>query len=183
MSHSFLKQAARDNWYLLAALGLIVAAIPVLAFWSDSRAESDPLRLTPTAEASTADLRFAELEPATATPSTLAEVRAREVIGDYRQRFKAEPNSDEAPALLSAMGNLYRQKLRDYGQAAGCFEQLISDYPDDPGVRDAYLQLMVCYDRLGDQTNRARVLRQMMDAYPADSQEHAYAAYQLGIAE
>lgn len=99
------------------------------------------------------------------------------VLETYRSRYEDDPKGEEAPALLAAMGNLYRQKQGDYREAALCFERLISDHPDSPGIRDAYLQLVTCYERLADEENRRRILRKMVEnIYPSESQENAYAS-------
>ncbi|MFA6245245.1 MAG: tetratricopeptide repeat protein, partial [Candidatus Hydrogenedentales bacterium] len=98
------------------------------------------------------------------------------VLETYRARYEGDPKGKEAPALLAAMGNLYRQKEGNYREAAQCFERLISEHPDSPGIRDAYLQLVTCYERLGDEENRRRILRKMVELYPSESQENAYAS-------
>jgi tetratricopeptide (TPR) repeat protein len=180
MNRSFLAQAARDNWYLIAAFLLLVVSIPVFALRSDP---SEATEIPPSNSKITLAAGLGDVEYMPVAARSATEVRARQTIAEHQQRFDADPKSVEAPALLGAMGNLYRQKLSDYEQAAGCFERLISEYPDDSGVRDAYLQLMICYERLGDQENRSRVLRRIMSAYPPESEEHAYAALQLGIVE
>jgi tetratricopeptide (TPR) repeat protein len=177
----FLKQALRDNKYLLIALVVIVISIPLFALRSGPDAQAE-LRPSDSAAGSAAT-ELDSLEFPVSPARTTVEARARQTISEYQQRFAADPSSEEAPALLGAMGNLYRQKLSDYEQAAGCFEQLINEYPDDPGVRDAHLQLLICYERLGDQENRSRVLRRLMNVYPPGSSEHDYAAEQLGIVQ
>ncbi len=182
MNAPFLKKAAQDNWYLLLALVAILICLSVFAFRgkpdvsAETRSTSRPSDVHAELLAQVGDLGQ--------NPERLTvQARARQLIAEHEQKFDADPKSADAPAYLSAMGNLYRQKLSDYEQAASCFERLINEYPDDPSVRDSYLQLLVCYERLGDQENRRRVLRQLMEKYPAESQEHQFAAHELGIVE
>lgn len=171
----------RGEWHLLLVLVLVLAAVPVLAFrgGNESQVEgitsSNPVATaTPEREQRLSAVRPNEVR---ATDQELA----RKTIADHQAKLDTNPKSEEAPALLSAMGNLYRQKLLDYGQAAGCFERLISDYPQWPSIRDAYLQLVVCYDRLGDMENRSRVLRRIMSDFPPESEEYLFASRELGI--
>lgn len=183
MNHSFLKQTVRDNWYLFTAFVVILVAIPLFAMRNNAGGESDDVSNLARAHVNSSGSALGGVNAAAATPKEIAQARARQTIAEHRERFEADPKSAEAPSLLSAMGNLYRQKLGDYQQAASCFEQLLRDYPNDSSARDAYLQLVVCYERLGDQENRSRVLRLMMDRYPSDSSEYGYAAQELGIVQ
>jgi tetratricopeptide (TPR) repeat protein len=105
---------------------------------------------------------------------TAAQV-AEQTIREHRAALEADPRGEDAPAQLSAMGNLYRHKLMNYQEAAQCFEQVIWNFPEWPGKADAFLQLLYCYEKLGDQENHRRVLRQMTESFPADSQEYLYA--------
>ena len=181
MSKPTFTELLRGEWHLLLVLALVLAAIPVMAFRGGSApseetiASSEPLAsATPERAQHLSGVRPTE---ARATDQDLA----RKTIADHKTRLDADPRTEDAPALLSAMGNLYRQKLLDYEQAAGCFERLISEYPQWPSIRDAYLQLVVCYDRLGDMENRSRVLRRIMSDFPPESEEYLYASRELGV--
>ena len=85
------------------------------------------------------------------------------------------PSLPTVPGYLLAMGNLYRQKLLDYEEAARCYSLLIHDYPDWEGVPHAYVQLATCYERLNKIQERDWLLEQMMQKLPEDSQEYLYA--------
>lgn len=169
----------RNNWHLLVVFLAVVVAIPIVAM----RERAEQQRAEQAASVSADGTPVAVSKPRVAPLAARETTRdaALKTIESHRQKLDSDPGSAEAPALLSAMGNLYRQKLSDYEQAADCFERLLSEYPDSTNVRDAYLQLVICYDRLGDVENRRRILRRMMDVYPPDSEPHLYAAQQLGL--
>ncbi|GMV93343.1 MAG: hypothetical protein AMXMBFR82_31210 [Candidatus Hydrogenedentota bacterium] len=169
----------RKNWHLLAVFVAVVAAIPVVALREKAQQQNAAQAASQTIDATAALGAKSRIEPV--APRDTPRDAALKIIESHRQRFEANPQSDEAPALLSAMGNLYRQRLTDYGQAASCFERLLTEYPEAANTRDAYLQLVICYDRLGDVENRRRVLRRMMDVYPPESEEHLFAVRELGL--
>lgn len=169
----------RKNWHLIAVFVAVVAAIPVVALREKAQQQNAAQAASQTIDGTTAVDARPRIEPV--APRETSRDAALKTIESHRQRLEANPQSDEAPALLSAMGNLYRQRLSDYGQAASCFERLLTEYPESTNTRDAYLQLVICYDRLGDVENRRRILRQMMDVYPPESEEHLFAARELGL--
>lgn len=171
------KKVLRDNWYLVAIFCVVLVAAGL--GYVRSVGASAPVETTPDVEShliSTQETGAAS-NAEDVTGSKRDDVAA--VLEDYRAKYEADPKGKDAPALLAAMGNLYRQKQGNYMEAAQCFERLISEHPDAPGIRDAYLQLVTCYERAGDRENRQRVLRRIVEVYPADSQEHAYASTQL----
>lgn len=106
--------------------------------------------------------------------------KALDLIGEYEERLKTNPNDEENPVILMAMGNLYRQKLMDYEKAAECYEQIVYDHPDSPQVRSAYLQLSTCYEQLnaGERSNRLHL--RMIERFPEGSQERLFARSKLG---
>ena len=181
MSKPAFWELVRAEWQLTLVLGLVVAAIPFGAYYGWGTSSSEP-RVLPQAVANAPVQRVPKPSVVRPTePRATDQDVARQTIAEHQARLDANPKSDDAPALLSAMGNLYRQKLLDYEQAAGCFERLISDYPQWPSVRDAYLQLVVCYDRLGDLENRSSILRRIMSDFPPQSEEYLFASRELGI--
>ena len=106
---------------------------------------------------------------------------ARHSIEQHRARIEAEPDSPERPALLQAMGNLYRLKLIDYPNAAWCYEQIILNYPDWAGTSMVYGDLATCYENMGDQEKATRTYMEMMRVLPETSQEYLYAKDKLGL--
>ena len=106
-----------------------------------------------------------------------------EVITSYQEKIDNEPQSEEAPALLSAKGNLYRQKLGDYEKAANAYELLLIDYPNWEGIKAVYPALATCYERLQNMDEADQTYERMMNAFPKDSEEYKYAQAKLNRAE
>jgi len=127
---------------------------------------------------------IAAARPAATTATTpgraSVQERAQAVISGHKARLDADPKSKEAPALLNAMGNLYRQKLSDYTSAIQSYELLLHDYPEWEGAHRALLKLADCYERVGDRDGARRTYRRMMERFPAETREHQYAKAQLG---
>tara|TARA_R110001592_G_scaffold183220_3_gene426847 strand:- start:18 stop:584 length:567 start_codon:yes stop_codon:yes gene_type:complete len=110
--------------------------------------------------------------------ATTEEKTTDTVIQEHQQRLdelEKNPAPDESAALLSALGNLHKQKKRDYKAAAGYYEQLIEKYPDWPGVNAIYHQLISCYTLLDDQISLRILYRKMVDVFPPESKEYEYA--------
>ncbi|MBI2433311.1 MAG: hypothetical protein HYV26_10605, partial [Candidatus Hydrogenedentes bacterium] len=112
-----------------------------------------------------------------------AEDRTRAAIDSHQAAIDADPNSPDTPALLNAMGNLYRQKLRDYQSAAEAYQRIIIDYPTWDGAYGVYPQLEVCYEQLLDHEGLIWLYETMMKRFPAEAQEYKYAQQQLGLPE
>jgi TolA-binding protein len=178
MNESTIVRLAKSNWHLLLVLAVVIAAIPFVAMRQNVNAP-EPIAEFPGADHAMATPAAPQIKP---VEQRLSEPeKARATIASHQQRLDADPQGEDAPALLHAMGNLYRQRLGDYEQAASCFERLIDSHPETPNVRDAYLQLVVCYERLGDTENHRRILRRMLNDFPAESEEYQYASQQLGF--
>ena len=107
------------------------------------------------------------------------EEQTRALIAEHRQKVEENPRRQDAPVLLLAMGNLYRQKLLDYESAADCYRWLIGDYPNAENITSAYINLGVCYERLGEQGSATRLYREMSENFPEDSVEHQFAQQKL----
>ena len=171
MSRDLIIDALRRNW-ILAAVIVVCFAVPLVRL-GRSPDQDD----APRADSATAT----DAEPAaveSAAPPLSAERRREEALAQieaHRQAVDRDPESEDAAVRLHAMGNLYRQKLVDYEQAAQCYEQLLAYHPDSAYKRATYVQLLTCYDRLGDSTNRDRISRRIMDEFPEDSQEYEFA--------
>lgn len=166
----------KDTWYLWAILALCVVGAVVLYGREKAQPGSPPYDREARQAALDAFASKVQEPPPQPTPAD----RAREVIESHRQRIEAAPESEEAPALLSAMGNLARQKLSDYELAAQYYEQALEEYPDWHGINRVYLNLATCYERLGRQMDEIMVYKKMRDAFPEDTVEHQFATAQLG---
>ncbi|MBI5092715.1 MAG: hypothetical protein HZB26_09780 [Candidatus Hydrogenedentes bacterium] len=180
MNASHLHAGMRQNAILIAVFVALIA----FSVYRCNVAAPPLLRQT-------TDQRAAPSQSATATqpvvdsadpPSQASEVeKTIATIREHQQKFDANPQSEDAPGLLSAMGNLYYQRMSSYKEAARCYDLLIVSYPNWPGIKPAYHQLATCYQRLGDRENEQRVYKMMMKAFPEDSQEYLYAKTQLGL--
>ena len=105
---------------------------------------------------------------------------ALEIIAEYEKKLYAEEPPEDKAALIFATGNLYRQKLRDYTKAAEYYRWILQDYPDSEMASTAYVQLITCYEQLGDTQSASDVHYEIMKRYPEDSQEHQFAKSKLG---
>lgn len=102
------------------------------------------------------------------------------IIAEHVASLEGDLEPDASAARLSALGNLYKQKKQDYQTAARYFEELIQNYPDWPGIRGVYHQLMSCYEQLNDQPSLRLLYRKMVEVFPEDSNEYQYANAALG---
>ncbi len=107
--------------------------------------------------------------------------KARETIAGHEAKLQEAPNAEEAPALLIAAANLYRQKLGDYEKAAEYYLLYVHDYPGDPNISLAYEQLATCYENLGQEFNARWAYSEIMDKFPEESQVHLFAKQKLGL--
>ncbi len=105
---------------------------------------------------------------------------ARNTIEEYTRQIEAEPDNPDTPARLMAMGNLYKQKLLDFEQAAVQYRELTARFPDYPQVGLAYIELADCLEKLNDWRSAQLVYREMMEHFPPDSQEYLFAQQKQG---
>lgn len=107
--------------------------------------------------------------------------QTRDLLSEYEAAIESDPQSEEAPALLNASGNLYKQKFGDYAKAAQQYERLLAAYPDWEGVARVYPELATCYERLGDEQKLRALYREMMERFPPETPEHQWAKDSLGL--
>jgi len=167
----------RQNWALFVAMGALLGGAAFVYMFQGSE--------SPAASANVASVSAGQpgvvIVPGTNQPRAVRKTTqelALEQIAEHEAKVEADPDHEDTPAYLMAMGNLYRQKMVDYEKAAECYELLLVDHSDWDGVRVAYMQLATCYERL-DQPELAKVVyEKMLKVFPSDSQEHeiAYAA-------
>ena len=174
MSKEELLDGLRKNWYLIAALAVIGVFVVVRLM-----ADSGTAPAVDTAEAPQLPPARESLEALEQATRPDEQARARRQIEEYQQTIEAEPEAENTPAYLMAMGNLYRQRLSDLESAATCYERIILEFPDAEEARLAFIQLEACYLTLEDTTGLRWVYTKMLEAFPEDSQEHQYAATNL----
>ena len=173
ISDSEIGGAVRQNWALLVTIGVLLGGAGFM--YAMDTAESP----TRSANVDVVVLKGQANAVSSAAPSqkirkTTQEL-ALEQIAEHEAKVLENPGDENTPAYLMAMGNLYRQKLLDYEKAAECYERLLYDYEDYDAVRVVYMQLATCYERLGQRDEAKKVYEQMMDVFPAESQEYKIA--------
>lgn len=178
MSKEEILQGLRKNWYLVAALA-VLAILAVAKLLIGAGEDTPP---TPPEAANAGPV----LQPPQASLDALLETtrpdekaKALSQIEEYQKKLDREPNAEDNPAYLMAMGNLYRQKLGDYENAIHCYERIILDFPESTGRREAFLQLEACYLKQEDRTGLRWVYDKMVEEFPEESQEYKYATQQL----
>jgi len=169
------RNEARQRQYLAGALVLciLLVVVGVVAMVRSGSGTSGPARRVP--PPSEQALREAlDKNPAPEQTTTPAQ-QAQETIASYRKKLEADPNSPDTPALLNAMGNLYRQKLLDYKEAARCYERIILEFPQWEAAPAIYPLLSTCYEKNGDHQSLIWLYQEMMKRFPEDSQEYLFA--------
>lgn len=183
MSFEKTTQWLKSNWYLpLLVVGVIVALLI-------GRSVKTPDPLAPTDASDKADANQSALREqfdraksqeaareASATPVKSTDT----IIAEHTAKLDQNPEPEDAAALLSALGNLYKQKKQDYAGAARYYEQVIEKYPDWPGIKGVYHQLMTCYSRMDDQASLRLLYRKMVEVFPPESNEYMFAKDALG---
>ena len=176
MSGSVLKSALAEVWYLVVILVVISL---VVIYKLATGEEAAPVR----EKAGAAGSRglAAPDTPVAAMPAKRIseEEKARATIADYQKRFSEDARGKDAPAYLLAMGNLNKQKLKNFKEAARNYELLINDYPEWQGIAGVYPQLISCYELLNDQDGLRWIYREMVDKFPPESNEYKYAQAKL----
>lgn len=171
------REAAAKNWYwlLIAVLCVAVGAYKVA---TGPRPASQPGATSSPEPSLTSE---AEKDAAVDSERPSDRDRTLALIAEYKEKVAADPKREDAPALLVAMGNLYRQRLDDSESAAECYARVLVNYPDWPNKRNVYADLEACYKRLEDKQSLEWLYKRMMADCPEDSQEHQYAKVQLGL--
>ncbi|MBX3176921.1 MAG: hypothetical protein KF886_06165 [Candidatus Hydrogenedentes bacterium] len=169
------------NWYIpLLVLGIAVAVIVGrLGSARDAAPPGGPGSAPDSQEALRAEFERAKAAESARGGDTDAPRDTDTVIAEHRAALESDAPSEETPARLAALGNLYRQKKQDYATAAGYFEQVIQNHPDWPGVNGVYHQLIACYTQLEDQPRLRLLYRKMLDVFPEDSNEYEFARHAL----
>ena len=162
----------RQNWALLTTIGVLLGFAGFMYLRGDSES---PILTADASVVSSGQMTVVATANQARVVRKTPQEKALEQIAEHEAKVKADPDHEDAPAYLAAMGNLYRQKLVDYEKAEQCYQRLLMDYPDWDGVRVVYMQLATCYERLDQRENALQVYKQMLKVFPEDSQEHAIA--------
>ena len=178
MSESFGWKIIRSNWYLVAVL-LVCFGVVAYKFSTGDSGETGRIAPVSSSAQVTPAWRPADGLSQLNQSSRTARERALEIIRSHEEKVQADPTAADAPALMAAAGNLYRQKVGDYAEAARCYEVLLGDYPDSVVTRTAYVQLATCYEQLGESEKSMKTYNRMLEFFPEGSQEHQFALAKL----
>lgn len=179
MSSIEFAQWLKSNWYLpLLLVGVVVA----LLIGRSATVENDvpPPASGGDQNALKAEFDRAKAQSAARETAPEAEKSTDTIIAEHTAKLDQNPEPDDAAALLSALGNLHKQKKQDYATAARYYEQIIQDYPEWPGIKGVYHQLMTCYSNLDDQVSLRQLYRKMVENFPPESNEYLFAKDALG---
>lgn len=171
----------RGNWHLLSVLALMLVTASFFALRPSHSAD---------AEAATADTEIGvELSGADdgvaysdesrwAQPTKDARFQAG--IEKYEHEVQFNRDSAETPVNLFKLGNLYFS-TGDYKNASKHYAALMAEFPRYEGMRYAFQNLLVCYDKLGKPELKRSTLRQMMEYFGPETPEYKYAQQELGL--
>jgi hypothetical protein len=110
------------------------------------------------------------------TPSSIEQ--KKRVVDKHRARYEENPDAPDAEALLRAMGNLYKQTT-DYENAAWAYGQYLRRFPQSLSKSAVYMELASCYELLDEKDNLTRLYLDMLDVFPPDSADYAFASASL----
>lgn len=159
----WMARVLRGNWYLVAAcLGMFVFGA-FMSFRYD-----EPLAVS---KAPRARVRRPMPSPIDSPWRVREDEKILESIEEYRAKLERDPLSIDVPRTLSALGNLYYAKLRDYKQAAYYYERLLAEHRDWAGCRTVWPSLVTCYERLEMKEVALSTRERMMEYYPDDEPE------------
>jgi len=169
-SDSEIGGVIRQNGPLVIAIAVLLAGAAIVYSRGESEAVSVEGNLDAVMQQNALRAANGEIKarPQRKTPQELAQ----EQIAEHEATIEANPDSEDTPAYLMAMGNLYRQKMLDYEKAAECYERILKDYPDWNNVRLIYMQLATCYDRMENKEKARDIYKQMLDVFPEGTNEH-----------
>lgn len=177
---STLERICRQYWFIvIPAVGLLIGlTLKTCSLSAERRASQEQTASQGDiglVRASEESLRTPD-RPQRRTPKEEAEAQVQQ----YHVQLRDEPVNENTPAILMAMGNLYRQRLLNYEEAARCYERVIEEFPGAMQISDAYVQLSTCYQRMNALEKANRLHLQMLERFPEDAIEHQFARDQLG---
>ncbi len=175
---TFWTVLLNENWPLLALFALLMVG-GLVGYMFSSGDEDGRENGVAAAEQKPFTERVPHARPAN-EPRPTPEEKVRETIESHREKIQRNPEAEKSPAYLSAMGNLYMRKLRDYRSAIDCYEILLMDYPDWDLISSVYIHLAECYEKLGDIDHMKDTYHRMMEKFPEDSVEYEFAVSLLG---
>ena len=186
MGETSFAQFFRQNWLLvlimtLAVFGAAVGTVMAMLGYGRTPVAAPVAQLNPSAVLTEDQMRAILFAPPPPAPPTPAEEKLK-AINEHRARFEADPEGPEADALLSAMGNLYKQ-LGDFNNAAWAYQQFLKRFPDNSGRTGVYMNLAACYDQLGEADKLRTLFVEMMKEFAPDTNQYKYAEARLKMSD
>jgi tetratricopeptide (TPR) repeat protein len=165
---------------ILVALMVAIATYGLFFAQTETPAGSETRRVAPPPAPTPIDMPEGSFDPPEPRERMSEQDKAKALISEYDARLALNPDDPDAAAVLMSMGNLARQKLQNYEQAAHYYRQIITDFPDADNIEMAYIQLGTCYERMDDKPAARRLYRDMRNRFPEGSAAHEFAAAQYG---
>jgi len=178
MSKSLALSSLKENWYLVAIIGVLLVA----AIWGATR---DEAIVVATHTGATGDITgdTRGLGPKTTGSRWAAPTKNERVQADvdsYEKELRTNRDSPDTAANLFRLANLYYSNLQNYDKASLYYEDLLQNFPKFRGAGTVYPNLVACYERLGNLALERHTYKRMLEYFPSDSQEHLFASTRLG---
>ena len=179
MNRDFVVEALKSNWYLVAALGVMLCAgiatalMPKGALTADAQAIDSKLAATENGP------QARMLSPGRFKPGKTKAQKATDVINRYKKELADNVGDPALKRNLLRIGNLYYSSLRDYDSAIQYYELMLIESPDETGVRDTLPVLAQCYVNTNQRGLEYETYRRMLEHFPANSQHYLFAKEKL----
>ena len=177
MNGEMMARILRGNWHLISLMMLIFGAGIWMAVTPEQADEVDAMAVDSEVGVDLTDPNLAS-ESRWSTPTKDKNVAA--AIEQYENDLKYNRGNEETPANLYRLANLYYSNVGDFEKASLYYEALLQEYPEFEGNKTVYPNLVLCYERLGQDELRRTTLRRMMDYFGPESQEYLFASQELG---
>jgi pentatricopeptide repeat protein len=176
MSSETLIRGLRETWYLLVLVLLLGGGAMYMAVRTPS--SDDNVAEASQTHSSRGVITTTRSEQ-TIPSRTSTREQAKTTIAAYEKRYAASTDSAEKEALLEGMGNMARQRLRDFDEAARYYSLLIGRNPNKPGIENTYANLASCYEQAGNRAKAIDLYREMKHKFPAGSEPYLFAMSKL----
>lgn len=96
----------------------------------------------------------------------MSEGRYKEAVAEYRRYLKQFPDDDNCPAILLAMADCCRDRLKDEAAALAGFVECAERYPDNDAGATALASAAHMHETRGDKVYAAALRRLLVERYP-----------------
>ena len=161
MKDRLMFQISRSSWYLaLICLGLLAGSVVLATSARNNSGGRDAVEAADEAQ---------------------DEEGLSAAVQRYEYELRYNRGSSDTPKNLFRLANLYHSRVRNFERAALYYEALLQEFPSYFANENVYPKLAECYMRQGDTALERQTYRRMLDFYPEDSEEHAFARMRLGL--